>query len=91
MAKLDSISTLRSSILEMQEKPSLSAGPSHPNPAQGLRNDQRNKLADESRWGSASIIVSLIRANSQHIGFVEIVSFFSALLPVCKQIAAVFN
>lgn len=65
----------RSSILEMQEKPSLSAGPSHPNPAQGLRNDQRNKLSDESHWGSASIIVSPIRANSQHVGFLEIVSF----------------
>lgn len=65
----------RSSILDMQEKPSLSAGPSHPNPAQGLRNNQRNKLSDESHRGSASIIVNLIRANSQHVGFLEIVSF----------------
>lgn len=74
-AKLDSFSVWRSSILEMQEKPSLSAGPSHPHPAQGLRDDQCNKLSDESHWRSASIIVSLIRANSLQAGFLEIVSF----------------
>jgi len=77
----------RSSILETQEKPGLSAGPSHPHPAQGLHNDQCNELSDESLWGSASITVSPIRANSQQAGFLEIV-FFSASLPVCKKIAA---
>lgn len=72
----------RSSILETQEKPRLSAGPSHPHPAQGLHDDQCNELSYESLWGSASIIVSPIRANSQQAGFLEIV-LFSASLPVC--------
>lgn len=59
----------------MQEEPSLSAGPSHRKLVQDLRNDQHRKLSDESRWRSASITVSLMKANSQYVGFLEIVSF----------------